>query len=111
MSRNPYQVILSQYVTEKSKVLEDLKNKDHNPCLKRCENPKYVFLVDPSANKVMIREAIETIYKKHGVKVVSVNTLRVKQKPRRFRGRAGMKAGFKKAVVTLEPKDNLEDLE
>jgi large subunit ribosomal protein L23 len=41
--------------------------------------------------------------------VVSVNTINVKAKPRRVRGRAGFKAAFKKAVVTLEKGDNLDN--
>ncbi|MDB2614034.1 50S ribosomal protein L23 [Chlamydiales bacterium] len=108
---NPYQIVLSQYVTEKSRVLGELKNRDSNQSLARCDNPKYVFLVDPRSNKQEIKMAIEDMYREHGVKVVSVNTIRMKPKKRRVRGRLGMKAGFKKAVVTLEPKDNLEELQ
>lgn len=108
--KNPYHVIKSQYVTEKARVLQELKTRDSNPSLAKCQNPKYVFVVDLHANKHEIRGAIETIYKDLNVKVVSVNTIRVKPKARRVRGRLGMTPGFKKAIVTLEPKDNLEDL-
>lgn len=107
---NPFKVVYRQYVTEKSRVLQELKNRDSNPSLAASKNPKYVFLVNPNSNKIEIRKAIEEIYKDHGVKVVSVNTINVKQKARRVRGRLGNKPGFKKAIVTLEPKDNLEDL-
>ncbi len=107
---SPFNIVYRQYVTEKSRTLQELKNRESNPSLAACENPKYVFLVNPKANKIQIKGAIEEIYRDHGVKVTAVNTINVKQKARRVRGRPGMKAGFKKAIVTLEPKDNLEDL-
>lgn len=105
-----YQVIKHQYVTEKSMMLQRLKTAESNPSLKRCESPKYVFVVDRNANKHQIAQAIEEIYKNEGIKVVAVNTINVKAKPRRVRGRAGFKNAFKKAVVTLRPGDNLDHL-
>lgn len=107
--KSPFEVIKSVYVTEKSRVLQELKSGDHAGA-RGCNSPKYVFLVDPHANKTEIAWAIETIYKDNQVKVVSVNTIRVKRKMKRVRGRLGFKSGFKKAIVTLESKDNLEDL-
>lgn len=106
--RNPYQVIKHRHVTEKSQVLQELKTAESNPSLKRCESPKYVFVVDRSANKQEIATAVEEIYKDNNVKVVAVNTINVKAKPRRMRGRAGFKSAFKKAIVTLEKGDSLE---
>lgn len=109
MKQNPYQIIKSRYVTEKSVVLENLHSATSNRSLARCETPKYVFLVDPRANKEMIAKAVETIYSDRKIKVVSVNTINVKAKPkRRGRGRPGHSAGFKKAVVTLEAGDSLD---
>ncbi len=55
----------------------------------RFELPKYVFVVDRTANKNEIALAIEEIYKDKTVKVVSVNTINVKPKARRVRGRLG----------------------
>lgn len=108
--KNLYQVIKHQYVTEKSMMLQRLKTAESNPSLKRCESPKYVFIVDRNANKYQIAQAIEEIYKDEGIKVVAVNTINVKAKARRVRGRPGFKSAFKKAIVTLRPGDNLDNV-
>ena len=108
--KDPYQVVKHQLVTEKSLVLQELKNAKSNPSLRRCESPKYVFVVDRKANKGEIATAIEEIYSDKNVKVVAVNTINVKPKERRVRGRLGMKPGFKKAIVTLEKGDSLENV-
>jgi len=110
MKKNPYQVIKHLHVTEKSMVLEGLKDAKSNPSLAKCESPKYVFIVDPTANKQEIAQAVEEIYSDRNVKVVGVNTINVKAKQRRVRGRLGMKKSFKKAVVTLEKGDSLDYL-
>lgn len=107
--KNPYQIIKNQHITEKASMLEGLKNAESNLSLKRCKSPKYVFIVDPLANKKEIAWALEEIYREQNIKVVSVNTMHVKPKQRRVRGRLGMKKSFKKAVVTLEPDDNLDN--
>lgn len=106
--RNPFQIIRSRHVTEKAGVLENLKSSASNPCLAKCEKPKYVFLVDPSANKQEIARAIESIYADKKIKVINVNTITIKPKPRRVRGRFGKTAKVKKAVVTLDKNDNLD---
>lgn len=108
--KNPYLIIKHQRVTEKAIVLENLKNSTSNPSLARCKSPKYVFVVDKNANKKEIADAIEHIYSSKNIKVVSVNTLNVKAKPRRVRGRSGEKASFKKAIVTLQEGDSLESV-
>lgn len=108
--KDPYQVVKHQLVTEKSLVLQELKNAKSNPSLARCESPKYVFVVDRKANKTEIARAVEEIYSDKHIKVVAVNTINVKPKARRVRGRSGMKPGFKKAVVTLEKGDNLDNV-
>lgn len=105
-----YQVVKHQYVTEKSTMLGNLKRADSNPSLRRCESPKYVFVVDKDANKHQIAQAIEEIYKNEGIKVVSVNTINVKAKPKRRRGRPGFTKPFKKAIVTLRPVDSLDQV-
>jgi large subunit ribosomal protein L23 len=109
-AKNLYQIVKHQYVTEKSLMLAGLKTAESNPSLKRCKLPKYVFIVDRNANKREIAEAIEEIYKDEGIKVVAVNTINVKAKARRVRGRAGFKSAFKKAIVTLRPDDNLDNV-
>lgn len=109
LKKSPYDVVKSRYVTEKSTVLEQLQFNDSNRCVKACDSPKYVFLVDKRSNKREIAQAVEAIYAERDVKVVSVNTINTKPKARRVRGRSGLKAGFKKAIVTLEPGDTIED--
>ncbi|NGX44923.1 MAG: 50S ribosomal protein L23 [Chlamydiae bacterium] len=109
LKKSPYDVVITRYITEKASVLEGLKNATSNPCLAKCDSPKYLFLVDKRANKQEIAEAVEEIYAERSVKVVSVNTITIKPKKRRVRGRAGFKAGFKKAVVTLGTDDSIDD--
>lgn len=106
--KNPYRIIKHLRVTEKAMMLENLKDQKSNPSLARCESPKYVFVVDKDANKKEIANAIEEIYKPRNVKVVAVNTINVRAKPRRVRGRIGTRASFKKAIVTLQAGDSLE---
>lgn len=106
--RNPYQIIKSRRVTEKSRVLENLMNAKSNPSVSRCQSPKIVFDVDPKANKNQIADAVEEIYKDKKIKVVKVNTINVGSKSRRVRGFAGKAAAYKKAVVTLRPGDTIE---
>lgn len=108
--KSPYQIIKHKHVTEKSMVLQQLKTAESNPSLKKCKSPKYVFVVDRSANKQEIARAVEEIYQSEGIEVVDVNTINVKAKARRVRGRAGFKSAFKKAIVTLRPDDNLDNV-
>ncbi len=110
MQKNPYEIIKHQHVTEKAVVLSHLKDSESNPSIKRFKLPKYVFVVDRNATKQDIALALEEIYKEKQIKVVSVNTINVKSKNVRFRGRPGKKAAFKKAVVTLEEGDSLENV-
>ncbi|MCC6485502.1 MAG: 50S ribosomal protein L23 [Armatimonadetes bacterium] len=83
--RDPYVILKSPHVTEKSMAGTSLS--------------KYTFVVAPDANKIEIRNAVEKIF---NVKVAKVNTLTVKGKSHR-RGRAplGYAADWKKAIVTL----------
>lgn len=110
VQKNPYQTIKHQHVTEKAMMLQRLQTADSNRSLKRCESPKYVFVVDRSANKQEIAKALEEIYKNEGIKVMAVNTINVKPKARRVRGRPGFTNAFKKAVVTLRKGDSLDNV-
>jgi len=109
MEKSPYQVIKHQLVTEKTMMLGRLQSVESNPSVKACKSPKYVFIVERTANKNEIAKALEQIYKEAGIKVVSVNTINMKPKARRVRGRPGFKNAFKKAVVTLREGDSLDD--
>lgn len=107
--KSPYDIVLSRHVTEKARVLEQLQYNTSNASVKKCVTPKHVFIVDKRANKQEIAAAIEEMFSEKKVKVVSVNTITNKPKARRVRGRAGMKPGFKKAIVTFEAGDNIEE--
>ena len=92
--REARDIILRPIVTEKS-VWVFSQNSD-----------KYTFAVDPKANKIEIRSAIEKIF---NVKVTKVNTLNCKGKPTRWgRKYHGNKSNWKKAVVTLREGDKIE---
>lgn len=58
-----------------------------------------VFETDIQAGKQEIREAVEAIFE---VKVQAVNTVVIKGKRVRFRGRPGRRKDVKKAYVRLE---------
>lgn len=107
--KTPYDIIKSRYVTEKAGVLQGLQHAESNACVRKCTTPKYMFLVDKRANKQEIAEAVEEIYAGRSITVTAVNTITIKPKRRRVRGRAGYKAGFKKAVVSLSPGDAIDE--
>jgi len=66
---------------------------------------KYVFEVDARANKAQIREAVEIAF---SVRVVDVNTMMMKGKPRRFGRKVVNRPDWKKAVVTLVAGDKID---
>lgn len=109
LKKTPYDVVKSRYITEKARVLEQLQHKTSNRSLSRCKSPKYVFLVDKRANKTEIAEAVEEIYADKNIKVISVNTIQMKPKACMMRGRPGIRAGFKKAIITLQEGDVIEE--
>ena len=69
------------------------------------ENNVYTFEVHKRANKIEITKAVESIF---NVKVVKVNTLNVKPKPKRQRYKTGKTRAWKKAMVTLQEGDTIE---
>ena len=60
---------------------------------------RYSFEVAKSATKADIAAAVEAMFKK--TKVVKVNTIIMKKKPKRFGVHFGYTSEWKKAVVTL----------
>jgi len=66
---------------------------------------KYVFKVDPKANKTEIKQAIEKLF---NVKVQDVRTINVKPKKRRVGRYAGLTNRSKKAIVTLAEGQSIE---
>lgn len=107
---NPYAVIKRQHVTEKAMVLQGLKDATSNKSIARFKLPKFVFIVDRDANKQEIAKALEEIYKEKKIRVVAVNTMNVKSQPVTRGRRRGKTAAFKKAIVTLEEGDNIENV-
>ena len=79
-----YDTILAPVITEKATILS--------------EQNKVVFRVADNATKDEIAAAVEALFK---VTVTKVNTLNVKGKTKRFRGRIGRRSDVKKAIVTL----------
>jgi len=79
-----YDVIVAPHITEKATLLSE-----HNAV---------VFKVAESATKPEIKAAVEALF---DVKVVSVNTLTVKGKTKRWKGKPYRRSDVKKAVVTL----------
>ncbi len=82
---NAVDVIKGPVITEKGTLVNELGN-------------QVVFRVDPRANKVEIRQAVERLFK---VKVEKVRTSRLLGKTRRVGKTAGRKSDWKKAYVTL----------
>ncbi len=108
-AKTPYDVIKNRRITEKARVLEQLQYNNSNSCVRKCNAPKAVFVVQAKSNKIEIAKAVEEIYSDRGVKVVKVNVLNVKPKQRKVRGRAGVMNGFKKAIVTFRSGDNIDE--
>ena len=66
------------------------------------------FLVEPGANKIEIKKAVEALFK---VKVLRVNTINSLGKTKRMGRFAGKRPDFKKAIVTLQAGDKIEYFE
>ena len=86
-----YDVIRRPIVTEKTAMLG--------------EQRKYVFEVMPSANKILVKKAVQEIF---GDKVIKVNMLIVKGTSRRFKGVTGRTSDVKKAIVTLAENQEID---
>ncbi|GMO47546.1 MAG: 50S ribosomal protein L23 [Termitinemataceae bacterium] len=78
------QVLIEPILSEKSNILR--------------ESNKYVFKVDPRANKAQIREAVSKLFNVHAK---TCTTMNVAGKPKRQRAIKGLTPGWKKAIVTL----------
>lgn len=67
---------------------------------------KYTFKVHKDANKIQVRQAIESLFK---VKVVKVNTVTMRGKTRkRFRRNMVRTPDWKKAIITLREGDKIQ---
>ena len=85
-------VLRKPLLTEKIAALQDTRN-------------QYAFEVDPLANKVEIKRAVEL---KYGVKVTEVNTMIVRGKVKRLGRFSGKRADWKKAIITLKAGERIE---
>lgn len=65
------------------------------------EEGKYVFKVDPSANKIQVKEAVRKLFNVHPI---SCTVMVVGGKPKRVRYKSGYTSSWKKAIIRL-PKD------
>ncbi len=91
--RDPHNVLIRPVVSEKSYALMD--------------QSVYVFVVDPSATKIDVRNAVEQAF---NVRVDNVNTLNRKGKTRRNRktNSLGHRPDTKRAIVTLHEGDSID---
>jgi large subunit ribosomal protein L23 len=92
------QIVLRPVISEKS--------------MDETQRGKYTFAVHDNANKLMIKDAVEELFK---VSVVDVNVLTTKAKEKsrnRKRGRVqGFTSPWKKAIVTVAAGDKIEFFE
>ena len=88
---HPFQVLLRPLVTEKSTLLQ--------------EQDKYIFVVALSANKNMVKQAVQMAY---DVKVLGVNIIKTHGKKKRFGPRYVKRPDMKKAIVTLKPGERIQ---
>ncbi len=72
------------------------------------ESNTYTFRVDPRANKVQIRQAVETVF---DVKVEAVRTVSVHRKPKRQGFHQGHTSSWKKAYVKLRAGETIDLVE
>lgn len=93
MSKDPRDVVLRPVVSEKSYALLDRN--------------VYTFIVAPDANKIEIKQAVESIF---NVKVTKISTLNRKGKRKRNRrtNTFGQRSNTKRAIVAIAPDDRID---
>ncbi len=84
-------IIMRPIITEKAQILT--------------QQNQYVFEVDKRANKMQIKEAVETAF---GVHVLNVNTATMKGKMRRYGRKETAQPDWKKAFVKLAAGEKIE---
>jgi large subunit ribosomal protein L23 len=89
-----YKIIRKPVVSEKAAVQKDKQN-------------KYYFCVSPDANKIDVQRAVEQIYQ---VKVIDVNTSRIRGKKKRMGVYEGTRPLRKRAIVTLKSGDTIKSV-
>ena len=86
-----YDIVYRPVITEKA-----TRGSEHN---------QVTFEVALDASKPEIKLAVEALF---DVKVTSINTLRIKGKKKRFKGRLGRRSDYKKAIVTLNEGQHID---
>jgi large subunit ribosomal protein L23 len=92
---NPYDIVRSPLVTEKTTLLKE-------------QFGQIAFEVDSMANRIEIKHAVEEIFK---VRVVRVKTMNVKGKVKRVGRNLGKRKDRKKAIITLAHGEQIEFFE
>jgi large subunit ribosomal protein L23 len=90
--KNLHDVIRAPLISEKGTLLTESAN-------------QVLFKVRPDANKIEVKQAVETIFK---VKVVQVRMARYLGKMRRVGKSMGRRSDWKKAYVTLKEGDKID---
>ncbi|NJB86107.1 large subunit ribosomal protein L23 [Lewinella marina] len=89
-------ILIKSVVSEKAELLSETRE-------------QYTFVVNSTANKIQVRNAIEARY---GVTVDSVNTMNMPGKSKNRSTKSGVirgrVSGYKKAVVTLIEGDTID---
>lgn len=91
--KNPYLILEKPILSERSLTMSEKEGER-----------QYVFKVDVRANKKEIKKAVEQAFNVH---VVSVNTMRMKGKPKRVRYQKGWRSDGKKAFVKLKTGESI----
>lgn len=92
MKRDPYDVLIRPYLTEKMTALRETGN-------------KVAFVVRPDTNRIEVKRAVESALK---VRVERVNIINVRGKTKRMGRFVGKRPDWKKAIVTLKEGEKLE---
>jgi len=90
--KEPRRIVRRALITEKGTQIRQGSN-------------QYIFEVDPAANKLEIKKAIETIF---SVKVDDVRTVMMKGKTKRMGVFSGRRPHWKKAIVRLKEGQTIE---
>lgn len=106
--RSPSHIIKRPLLTEKGTRLKETGGAPAGTFTEETLKPQVLFEVAMDANKVEIKQAIESLF---SVKVVDVHTQIMRGKEKRMGRYAGMRPNWKKAIVTLAVGNKIEFFE
>ncbi len=95
MATDYYRILEKPLITEKSTMMQEQGN-------------RVMFQVKRSANKMQIKDAVQSIF---NVTVLHVNTINVKPRSRRMGRHVGLTKAWKKAIVLLKEGDRIDFFE